>query len=96
MLGFLYNLFFQPELLELMLRQLRYILHENHYLITDCKRRLIDMYGHVPGLEYDKLSKEVLSDGLMKKILIKAILKGLPFRMEDMLLLCLPQSMKWG
>ena len=43
-----------------MLRQLRYILHENHYLITDCKRRLIDIYGHAKGFEYEKLSKEVL------------------------------------
>ena len=44
----------------MILRQLRYALHENHYLITDCKRRLIDIYGHKPGYEYDKLSKEVL------------------------------------
>ena len=44
----------------MILRQLRYVLHENHYLITDCKRRLIDIYGHKPGYEYDKLSKEVL------------------------------------
>ena len=44
----------------MVLRQLRYVLHENHYLITDCKRRLIDIYGHKPGYEYDKLSKEVL------------------------------------
>ena len=49
----------QPEQLELLLRQLRYVLHENHYLITDCKRRLIDIYGHAAGFEYDKLSKEV-------------------------------------
>ena len=49
----------QPEQLELVLRQLRYVLHENHYLITDCKRRLIDIYGHAAGFEYDKLSKEV-------------------------------------
>ena len=50
----------QPECLESVLRQLRYVLHENHYLITDCKRRLIDIYGHKPGYEYDKLSKAVL------------------------------------
>jgi len=50
----------KPEPFELILRQLRYALHENHYLITDCKRRLIDIYGHKPGYEYDKLSKEVL------------------------------------
>ena len=43
-----------------MLRQLRYILHENHYLITDCKRRLIDIYGHSKGYEYERLGKEVL------------------------------------
>ena len=49
----------QPEQLELVLRQLRYVLHENHYLITDCKRRLIDIYGPAAGFEYDKLSKEV-------------------------------------
>ena len=53
-------LLLQPELLELMLRQLRYILHENHYLITDCKRRLIDIYGHSKGYEYERLGKEVL------------------------------------
>ena len=52
--------YFQPESFELVLRQLRYVLHENHYLITDCKRRLINIYGHKPGYEYDKLSKEVL------------------------------------
>ena len=56
----------KPELIELMLRQLRYILHENHYLITECKRRLIDIYGHVEGYEYDKLSKETLEKKCIK------------------------------
>jgi len=49
-----------PEKYELLLRKMRYCLHENHYLITDVKRRLIDVYGHREGYEYDKLSKAVL------------------------------------
>jgi len=39
---------------------MRYCLHENHYLITDTKRRLIDIYGHQEGFEYNKLEKSVL------------------------------------
>lgn len=50
----------EPEKYELLLRKMRYCLHENHYLITDVKRRLIDIYGHREGYEYDKLSKAVL------------------------------------
>ena len=50
----------EPEKYEFLLRKMRYCLHENHYLITDCKRRLIDIYGHQEGFEYDKLSKQVL------------------------------------
>ena len=48
------------EKYELLLRKMRYCLHENHYLITDCKRRLIDIYGHKEGFEYEKLSKQNL------------------------------------
>ena len=50
----------EPEKFELLLRKMRYSLHENHYLITDVKRRLIDIYGHKEGFEYDKLSKTLL------------------------------------
>ena len=31
----------RAEPYEQLLRKLRYLLHENHYLLTDCKRRLI-------------------------------------------------------
>ncbi|XP_023348143.1 protein msta isoform X2 [Eurytemora carolleeae] len=50
----------EPERLENLLRRMRYVLHENHYLITDTKRKLIDIYGHKPGFELEKLSKEIL------------------------------------
>jgi len=50
----------EPDQYEQLLRKMRYCLHENHYLITDVKRRLIDIYGHKAGFEYDKLSKQVL------------------------------------
>ena len=52
----------EPEKYELLLRKMRYCLHENHYLITDCKRKLIDIYGHKEGFEYEKLSKLVLEN----------------------------------
>jgi hypothetical protein len=50
----------KPELLEALLRRMRYCLHENHYLITDCKRRLIDIWGHGEKWDYAKLSKSQL------------------------------------
>lgn len=50
----------EPEAYEGILRRLRYCLHENHYLITDCKRRLIDIWGHKEGWDYTKLSKATL------------------------------------
>ena len=50
----------EPEILEQMLKELESLVHENHYLISDSKRRLIDIYGHEPGFEYDKLSREIL------------------------------------
>ena len=52
----------EPENYEHLLRKMRYCLHENHYIITDCKRRLIDIYGHKEGFEYEKLSKETLEN----------------------------------
>lgn len=52
----------EPELLEGLLRRMRYCLHENHYLITDCKRRLIDVWGHVEGWEYNRLTKGQLEN----------------------------------
>jgi len=50
----------QPEGLEAVLRKMRYCLHENHYLITDCKRRLIDLWGHSQDWDYSKLTKQQL------------------------------------
>jgi len=50
----------EPQKFENLLRKMRYCLHENHYLITDTKRRLIDIYGHQEGFEYNKLEKSVL------------------------------------
>ena len=50
----------EPEQLEQLLQELQSSLHENHYLVSDCKRRLIDIYGHVEGFEYDKLSKDTM------------------------------------
>lgn len=50
----------EPEVLEGLLRKMRYCLHENHYLITDCKRRLIDVWGHQEGWEYSKLTRAQL------------------------------------
>ena len=52
----------EPERYEELLKELQCSLHENHYLISDCKRRLIDIYGHEKGFEYNKLNKEVLEN----------------------------------
>ena len=50
----------QPEHLEAIIRRLSEQFHENHYLICDCKRRLIDIYGHEEGFELENLTEEVL------------------------------------
>ena len=47
----------KPEKLENILRELASKLHPNHYLITDTKRRLIDIYGHQRGYQYNDLGK---------------------------------------
>jgi len=52
----------EPEGLEGVLRKMRYCLHENHYLITDCKRRLIDIWGHGETWDYTKLTKQQLEN----------------------------------
>lgn len=54
-----------PEKLENMLSEVECKLHENHYLLTDTKRRLIDIYGHQTGYLYNDLDKSVVE----KKIL---------------------------
>ena len=50
----------EPEQLEQLLQELHSSLHENHYLVSDCKRRLIDIYGHEKEYEYENLSQEKL------------------------------------
>ena len=50
----------KPEKLEECLSELACCLHENHYLITDTKRRLIDIYGHHEGYHYTDLGKTSL------------------------------------
>ena len=50
----------EPEQLEQLLQELQSSLHENHYLVMDCKRRLIDIYGHEKEYEYDHLCQEKL------------------------------------
>ena len=50
----------EPQKYEQLLQDLHLCVHKNHYLISDLMRRLIDIYGHEEGFEYDKLSKEVL------------------------------------
>ena len=47
----------RPEKLEKMLRELESKLHGNHYLITDTKRRIIDIYGHQGGHQYNQLGR---------------------------------------
>ena len=46
-----------PEKLELILAEISEILHENHYLITDTKRRLIDIYGVEENFQYASLDR---------------------------------------
>ena len=48
----------EPEQLEQLLQELQSSLHENHYLVIDCKRRLIDIYEHEKEYEYDNLSEK--------------------------------------
>ena len=50
----------EPEQLEQILQELESIVHQNHYLISDCKRRLIDIYGHEPRFEYENLGRNIL------------------------------------
>ena len=46
-----------PETLELILGEISETLHENHYLITDTKRRLIDIYGVEENFQYASLDR---------------------------------------
>jgi len=40
-------------------------LHENHYLITECKRRLLDIYGHEERFEYGNLTESTIKRKMM-------------------------------
>ena len=46
-----------PEILESILEEISERLHENHYLITDTKRRLIDIYGVEEKFQYASLDR---------------------------------------
>ena len=46
-----------PEKLEAILEEISETLHENHYLITDTKRRLIDIYGVEKGFHYSSIDR---------------------------------------
>ena len=46
-----------PEILEATLEEISETLHENHYLITDTKRRLIDIYGVEKNFQYGSLDR---------------------------------------
>ena len=47
----------RPDQLEASLAELACCLHENHYLITDTERRIIDIYGHHKGYHYNDLGQ---------------------------------------
>jgi len=47
-----------PEILEQILEEISELLHENHYLITDTKRRLIDIYGVEDNFQYNNLERD--------------------------------------
>ena len=46
-----------PEILETILEEISEKLHDNHYLITDTKRRLIDIYGVEKNFLYASLDR---------------------------------------
>ena len=46
-----------PEILETILEEISDKLHDNHYLITDTKRRLIDIYGVEKNFQYASLDR---------------------------------------
>ena len=46
-----------PEILETVLEEISEKLHDNHYLITDTKRRLIDIYGVEKKFQYASLDR---------------------------------------
>ena len=46
-----------PEILESILEEISEKLHENHCLITDTKRRLIDIYGVEDKFQYASLDR---------------------------------------
>ena len=47
----------RPDQLEECLAELACVLHENHYLVTDTERRIIDIYGHHKGYHYNDLGQ---------------------------------------
>ena len=54
-----------PELLEAIIENISGKLHPNHYLITDTKRRLIDIYGVEKKFLYENLGKDKI--GIIKR-----------------------------
>ena len=59
-----------PEILEQILEEISELLHENHYLITDTKRRLIDIYGIEENFQYNKLERDKIGEITKSKIII--------------------------
>ena len=51
-----------PEILEQILEEISELLHENHYLITDTKRRLIDIYGVEDNFQYNNLERDKIGE----------------------------------
>ena len=47
----------RPDLLEAVLARVGGSLHENHHLVTDTERRLIDIYGVEKGFQYCSLDR---------------------------------------
>ena len=51
-----------PEILEQILEEISDLLHKNHYLITDTKRRLIDIYGVEDNFQYNNLERDKIGE----------------------------------
>ena len=47
----------RPDELEEALTEVARSLHENHYLVTDTERRIIDIFGHHKGFHYNDLGQ---------------------------------------
>ena len=50
----------RPDLLEAVLARVAGSLHENHHLVTDTERRLIDIYGVEKGFQYCSLDRRTV------------------------------------